>query len=164
MPRTAMLSMPDETWEQLEATAEARGETRSALMQRYIEEGLRMDRHPGIVFRSGPAGRRPRLAGGPDVWEVVRVVRNVETRGDRAIAEAASWLGLSAAQVRIAVGYYADYPSEIDDCLTKVDEQAVEAEELFQRRQGTLADFLAASPLRESGLEIERPQDLPQAR
>ena len=26
---------------------------------------------------------------------------------------------------------------------------------------GTLADFFAASPLRESGLEIERPQDLP---
>lgn len=25
------------------------------------------------------------------------------------------------------------------------------------RRQGTLADFFAASPLRESGLEIERP-------
>jgi prevent-host-death family protein len=28
-------------------------------------------------------------------------------------------------------------------------------------RQGTLADFFAASPLRESGLEIERPQDGP---
>ena len=29
------------------------------------------------------------------------------------------------------------------------------------KRQGTLADFFAASPLRESGLEIERPQDAP---
>ena len=28
-------------------------------------------------------------------------------------------------------------------------------------RQGTLADFFAASPLRGSGLEIERPQDGP---
>src|SRR3954463_7730371 len=112
MPRDAMISirMPEETREQLEATAEARGETRSALMQRYIEEGLRMDRHPGIVFRSSPAGRRPGLAGGPDVWEVVRAVRNVETRGDRAIAETASWLGLSVSQVRIAVDYYAEYP------------------------------------------------------
>src|SRR5947208_10277651 len=82
MPRNAMISirMPDETLEQLEATAEARGETRSALTQRYIDEGLRMDRHPGIVFRPGAAGRRPGLAGGPDVWEVIRVVRNVEAR------------------------------------------------------------------------------------
>src|SRR5262245_23531431 len=108
MSKTAMLSirMPDETREQLEATAEAHGETRSALMQRYIEEGLRMDRHPGVVFRPGPAGRRPGLSAGPDVWEVIRVVRNVETRGDRAITDAASWLGLSSAQVRIAVEYY----------------------------------------------------------
>jgi prevent-host-death family protein len=29
------------------------------------------------------------------------------------------------------------------------------------RRQGTLADFFAASPLRDSGLEVERPQDGP---
>lgn len=140
MSRTAMLSirMPDETRERLEATAEARGETRSALMQRYIEEGLRMDRHPGIVFRPGPAGRRPGLAGGPDVWEVVRVVRNVEARGERAIAEAASWLGLSAAQVRIAVEYYADYPAEIDAWLARVDAQAAEAEEMSRRRQEML--------------------------
>ena len=140
MPRTAMLSirMPDDTREQLEATAEAHGETRSALMQRYIEEGLRMDRHPGIVFRPGPAGRRPGLAGGPDVWEVAKVVQNVETRGDGAIAEAASWLGLSAAQIRIAVDYYADYPAEIDAWLARVEAQAVEAEELFLRRQEML--------------------------
>jgi predicted transcriptional regulator len=140
MPRNTMISirMPDETREQLEATAEARGETRSALTQRYIDEGLRMDRHPGIVFRSGPAGRRPGLAGGPDVWEVVRVFRNVEAHGDRAIAETATWLGLSATQVRIVVEYYADYPAEIDAWLAKVDAQAVETEELFLRRQEML--------------------------
>jgi hypothetical protein len=140
MPGNAMLSirMPDETREQLEATAEAHGESRSALMQRYIEEGLRMDRHPGIVFRSGPAGRRPALAGGPDVWEVIQVVRNVETRGDRAIAEAASWLGLSAAQLRTAVEYYADYPAEIDSWLARAHAQAVEAEERFRRQQELL--------------------------
>jgi hypothetical protein len=89
-----------------------------------------MDRQPGIVFRPGPAGRRPGLAGGPDVWEVVRVVRNVETRGDRAIDEAASWLGLSAAQVRIAVEYYADHPVEIDTWLARIDAKAAEAEDL----------------------------------
>jgi hypothetical protein len=132
------IRMPDETRDQLEATAEAHGETRSSLMQRYIEEGLQMDRHPGIVFRPGPAGRRAGLAGGPDVWEVVRVLQNVETRGDRAIAEAATWLGLSAAQVRIAVEYYADYPAESDAWLAKVDAQAVEAEERFRRRQEVL--------------------------
>jgi prevent-host-death family protein len=39
----------------------------------------------------------------------------------------------------------------------------VAAEEWERRteRKGSLADFFAASPLRDSGLEIERPQDGP---
>lgn len=36
---------------------------------------------------------------------------------------------------------------------------AAEEGERKTKRRGTLADFFAASPLRESGLEIERPQD-----
>jgi len=38
---------------------------------------------------------------------------------------------------------------------------AAEEWERKTQRQGTLADFFAASPLRESGLEIDRPQDGP---
>jgi PHD/YefM family antitoxin component YafN of YafNO toxin-antitoxin module len=38
---------------------------------------------------------------------------------------------------------------------------AAEERERKTKRRGTLADFFAASPLRESGLEIERPQDGP---
>jgi len=140
MPGNAMMSirMPDETRDQLEATAQAHGETRTALMQRYIEEGLRMDRHPGIVFRGGPAGRRPGLAGGPDVWEVVRVVDNTEQRGEAALAEAARWLGLTTAQARVALEYYADHQAEIDAWLARVDAQAEEAERAFKRRQDVL--------------------------
>src|SRR5947199_10485302 len=123
MPRTAMLSirMPDETREQLEATAEVHGETRSALMQRYIEEGLRMDQHPGIVFRPGPAGRRPAVEGGPDVWEVIRVVRNAPESGEASIRAAAEWLGLAPRKVEAALSYYADHRDEIDAWIDRVD-------------------------------------------
>jgi prevent-host-death family protein len=38
---------------------------------------------------------------------------------------------------------------------------AAEEWESRTRRQGTLADFFAASPLRDSGLEIERPEEAP---
>jgi len=37
----------------------------------------------------------------------------------------------------------------------------LDEEELVGSRQGTLADFFASSPLRESGLKIARPQDSP---
>jgi hypothetical protein len=36
------------------------------------------------------------------------------------------------------VEYYADYPAEIDSWLSKVETQAIEAEELFRRRQEAL--------------------------
>src|SRR3954463_10041270 len=126
MPRDAMISirMPEETREQLEATAEARGETRSALTQRYIDEGLRMDRHPGIVFRPGPAGRRAGVAGGPDVWEVIRVVRNAPESGESAVAATAEWLELPTRLVEIAVRYYADHREEVDAWIERVDREA----------------------------------------
>ena len=40
----------------------------SSIGERQIDEGLRMEAHPGIVFRNGPSGRRAGLAAGPDVW------------------------------------------------------------------------------------------------
>src|SRR4051794_32955138 len=84
---------------------EQRSETheKSGLAKRYIEEGLRMDQHAGIVFRPGPAGRRPALEGGPDVWEVIRVVKNTPERGDASIRAAATWLGISPRKVETAV-------------------------------------------------------------
>jgi hypothetical protein len=38
---------------------------------------------------------------------------------------------------------------------------AAEAWERKTQRQGTLADFFGDSPLRDSGLDLERPQDGP---
>ena len=140
MPGSQMMSirMPTETKQRLEAMARAGGESRAALMQRYIEEGLRMDRHPGILFRPGPGGRRAGLASGPDVWEIIAVVKNVETRGEGALTEAATWLGLSRDQVRIAVDYYADFGDEIDTWLARQEVEAAAAEANWRRRQAVL--------------------------
>jgi Domain of unknown function (DUF5615) len=44
-----------------------------------VDEALRTREHPGITFRPGPAGRRAGLASGPDVWEVVRVIRSARS-------------------------------------------------------------------------------------
>jgi hypothetical protein len=132
------LRIPEETKHRLDVAARAVGQSRSALMQRYIEEGLRMDRHPGIVFRPGPAGRRAGLAGGPDVWEIIQVVKNAETRGEGAIAMVASWLGISPDQVRIAVDYYAEFCGEIESWLENQELEAAEAEATWRRRQAVL--------------------------
>src|SRR5215213_8675166 len=66
-----------ETAVRIRARAEARGERLSDALRRYAEEGDRAESHPGIVFRSGPSGRRAGLAGGPDVWEICFAVRQM---------------------------------------------------------------------------------------
>lgn len=79
-----------------------------------------MEDHPGIVFRDGPAGRRAGLAGGPDVWEVIIVLRDFGSAGAAsAVKKTAKWLALTEAQVRTAEGYYASFPEEVDERIAE---------------------------------------------
>jgi hypothetical protein len=118
------MRLEDAILARLERTARARKESKSALAERLIEEGLRMQRHPAIVFRDGPAGRRPGLAAsGLDVWEIVRTVQPHD--GD--IAAAARYLSLPVWLVHAAMDYYAEFRDEIDEWIAENDRLADEA-------------------------------------
>jgi hypothetical protein len=125
--------------ERLERRSAETGISRSRLAERYVDEGARMDEHPGIVFRGGPTGRRAALAGGPDVWEVMQTVRSGKARGDAAVTATAELLDLTELQVRTAVRYYAAYPDEIDERVRRNVEDADTAEEVWKREQAALA-------------------------
>ncbi len=93
-----------------------------------------MDAHPGIVFRSTSLGDRiPGLAKGPDVVEVVRVLKDLDATGEAAVVETCEWLGITPGQVRIAVEYYAAFPEEVDEELQLRLEAAEESSVLEQR-------------------------------
>jgi uncharacterized protein (DUF433 family) len=95
-----------------------------------------MEEHPGIVFRSGPAGRRAGLAGHRlDVWQVVETVRN--EGGD--LEAAAAYLDVTPGLVAVAVGYYGDHPEEIDTQITDNTLLADEMEAAWRRRRDILA-------------------------
>jgi hypothetical protein len=98
-----------------------------------------MDEHPGIIFRSGPTGRRAALAGGPDVWEVMQTVKSGKARGDAAVTATADLLDLTEPQVRTAVRYYAAHPDEIDERIRRNVEEADAAEAAWKREQAALA-------------------------
>lgn len=93
-----------------------------------------MERHPGIVFRSGPAGRRAGLMSGPDVWEVVRAAVGDEKIREHVAEEA----GLTPAQVGVALRYYAEYRDEIAAWIRMVDEEAERAEAEWRLEQQLL--------------------------
>ncbi len=115
------------------------GATPSGLAQRLIDEGLRMSEHPGITFKDGPTGRRSALALGPDVWEVVKVVRELDERGEAAVTAAAELLALSPAQVRVALRYCAAFPEEVDAEIALADEDSQAAQRLWRAQQRLLA-------------------------
>lgn len=84
-----------------------------------------MDAHPGIVFRPGPAGRRPALSGGPDVWEVARVIR-AQPDSEAGLEQAATLTGQPLHRIRIAARYYGEFTAEVDAWLAQVDRMADE--------------------------------------
>jgi hypothetical protein len=93
-----------------------------------IEEGLRMEAHPGVVFRGGPGGRRAALVGGPDVWEVARVLREAPGTDEERIRRTAEFTDLPVHAVRAAARYYGEFPGEIDHWIEAVDREAEESE------------------------------------
>lgn len=128
-----------ETLKTLRARSKGSGEPLARLAERYIDEGLRTDRHPGIVFRDGPAGRRSVVVGGPDVWEVVSALRSAPERGEAVVAALAERLGLSDTKVRTAVRYYGEYPEEIDAWIAANDAEAERLEASLARERELLA-------------------------
>ena len=119
------------TKEALAHQARQHGVTVSSLAERYLEEAVRMERHRGILFVDGPAGRRPRLVTGPDVWEVIETFLS-SGRSTRATAE---YLHVPEHLVETAVDYYADHREEIDDWIARNDASMAEAEAAWRRRR-----------------------------
>src|SRR5687768_11953743 len=86
--------------EDLERRAAEIAESRNALAERYLAEGVRTDEHPDIRFRDGALGRRPALAGTRlDVWQVIDTLRN----SGNSVDETAAYFGIPADKVRAAV-------------------------------------------------------------
>ena len=128
MSRHLSVRVGEEVLARLDVESRRIGRSRSWLAKQLLDEGLRMERHPGIMFRAGPAGRRPGLIGGPGVWEIVRACLGHDL-GDAAVRrDIGERTGLTADQVRTALRYYAEYSGEIDEWIRRVDEEAEKAE------------------------------------
>ncbi|MGD8329783.1 MAG: hypothetical protein PVJ49_10115 [Acidobacteriota bacterium] len=79
--------------------------------RQVIEEWVRLQDHPGIRFVDGPAGRRAALVGGPDIWEIIDMARELGF-DEAVILDAYPWL--TADNLRIARRYFDAYPDEIE--------------------------------------------------
>jgi hypothetical protein len=117
--------------------------TMSSATSRLVDDALRAHEHPLITFKDGPAGRRARVVGGPDVWEIIGAVRSVreaepELTGDEVLAAVAETAGVPVPFLRAALAYWGDYPEEVNAFLDRARTEAGQAQAAWERQQELL--------------------------
>jgi len=121
------LRMDDDTREELVKHAERSEVSPSKLVNRYVKEGLRMDKHPGITFKTTPLGRRAVVVARPGL-QVIDIIGTWQ--GERQdVAATARYFRITEDDVRAVLSYYADYKKEIDQDL----KAHLEAQENYKR-------------------------------
>lgn len=145
MPAPSSVRFEPEVLERLNAFVAAHpGWSLSSASNRLIDEALRSEAHPLVTFRDGPAGRRARLVGGPDVWQVVRATQSARSAEPKLSAGAivdlvAETSGVTAGLVRAALAYRADFPDEIDVMIEHAEATERHERARWERERGLLA-------------------------
>lgn len=120
------------------------GTSVSATSNRLVDEALRSQEHPLVVFRDGPAGRRARLVGGPDVWQVIRAVRSTREaepvlEADDVLALVADSTGVAVPLIQASIAYWADFSAEIDELIERAAKEEARGRQRWEREHGLLA-------------------------
>ncbi|MHB8507068.1 MAG: hypothetical protein ACYDGR_00260 [Candidatus Dormibacteria bacterium] len=106
----------------------------SEFARTLLDEAIRLETHPGIVFRDTPVGREAAIGGRRlYVWQVVETVW--ANAGD--IGDAGDFLGIEPAEVEAALAYCVDYSEEIDELIHLNQEEAERLESHLRLRKKT---------------------------
>lgn len=114
------------------------GISATALLERLILEGVAALEHPGIVFRGPPHDRRSALAAGPDVWEVVARLRDLEGSEEQRIATLAAETHLHPREIRLALDYAAASPEDVKARIERNQAEAEASRRAVQQREALL--------------------------
>ncbi|MGQ0467746.1 MAG: hypothetical protein ACT4QG_20810 [Sporichthyaceae bacterium] len=134
MPPTNV-RFPDALDRELAEYARRTGAPKSTVIVGAVREWLLMQELPGLVFRTTNTGeRRAALAIGPQVWTVAAAWLDHE-RPSRSPAVVADALGLPAADVELALAYWARNRAEIDAQIADARAAQNEALEAWEQRR-----------------------------
>ena len=120
------------------------------LAEQMVDEGVKMRRHPGIVFVERGTGRRdavltarPRLS----VWQIV-----VAVRGSTSVAAAAEYLSLDVPSVERALACGKEYPGEVEQLVEANDAEM----ERIMRLYPSSADVIRESASLRTGSSVRK--------
>ena len=140
MAQPTSFRLPAELLRRIDEEAADRRTTVTSLVTMLLDEGLKTRRFPGIVYRDGPAGRRAGVVGGPDVWEIIRALKQAPGNGEKRILWVAQELAAAPSSIRLAADFYAAYPAEVDERISLDDRIADRVGALAARRDLLLSE------------------------
>ena len=112
------------------------GESRNAMVDRLLNESLRIEKHPFIRFITGASGRREAHIVGTR-WKVRQII--VSLKGEKGqIAAVVKGFDLTEPQVRAAVSYYADFTDEVDADIERDFADAEQQRIRWEREQSVI--------------------------
>jgi hypothetical protein len=125
--------------DRLASRAAREGTTATALLDQLIIEGIDQLDYPGIIFRGPAHERRAALAAGPDVWEVVARLQELEGSDEQRISLLADESDLHPRLIRIALDYAAEHAGEVRERIARNRAMAERSRRMAQERESLLA-------------------------
>jgi hypothetical protein len=129
----------DATRARLASRAASEGVTVTALLDQLIIEGTDQLDYPGIIFRGPAHDRRAALAVGPDVWEIVARLQELDGSEEQRISLLAAESDLHPRLIRIALDYAAEHSSEIRERIDRNRAMAERSRHTARQREALLA-------------------------
>jgi len=136
--KSTSFRISQEAKQRLAQRAERDATSATALLERLILEGIDALDHPGIVHRGFPHDRRPALAAGPDVWEIIARLRELGGGEEQRIATLARETDLHPRQIRLAIDYAAEHPRQIQDRIDRNEAQIGRSRRAARQREALL--------------------------
>jgi hypothetical protein len=129
----------DATKARLASRAAQEGMTATALLGQLIVEGIDQLDYPGIIFRGPAHDRRAALAAGPDVWEIVARLQELDGSEEQRITLLSAESDLHPRLLRIALDYAADHADETRARIERNREMAERSRRTSEQREALLA-------------------------
>lgn len=138
MPRSTSFRISDAAKSRLADRAAHDGVTATALLDQLIVEGIDQLEYPGVIFRGPTHDRRAALAAGPDVWEVVARLQELEGPEERRITVLSEESELHPRLIRVALDYAAGHARQVRDRISRNREIAERSRATAEEREALL--------------------------
>ena len=139
MAASTSFRISDATRARLASRAAHEGMTATALLGQLITEGIDQLDYPGIIFRGPAHDRRAALAAGPDVWEVVARLQELDGSEEQRIGLLSAESELHPRLIRIALDYAADHADEVRARIERNRAAAERSRRTSEQRETLLA-------------------------